>query len=117
MQFSPAEIMSFTVALCGLALTVLNIIDKGIIWHKNAEEPQVQMREKIDRLEERVEQLEIERSKDQVKFDGAAFGGEVMMKAVLALLSHSIDGNNTDGLKKAKDEVNDYLVQMKIRRD
>lgn len=116
MKFSPAEIMSFTVALCGLALTVLNIIDKGIIWHKSAEEPQEKMRDKIDRIEERVEKLEIARSEDQAKFDGAAFGGEVMMKAVLALLSHSIDGNNVDGLKDAKKEVNNYLVQMKTVR-
>lgn len=117
MKFSPGEIMSFTVAMCGLALTVLNIINMGINWKKSADIPQEKMRDKIDRIEERVEKLEIARSEDQAKFDGAAFGGEVMMKAVLALLSHTIDGSNIDGLKDAKKEINNYLIQMKtIRR-
>ena len=37
-------------------------------------------------------------------------GNKVTQKAILALLEHSIDGNNTDGLKRAKDELSQYLV-------
>ena len=36
---------------------------------------------------------------------------KVMMKSMLALLSHSIDGNNTDGLKQAKNELQEYLIR------
>lgn len=36
---------------------------------------------------------------------------QVLMKAMLALMSHSIDGNHTDELKHARDEMQDFLLR------
>lgn len=35
----------------------------------------------------------------------------ILMKSMLALMSHAIDGNNTDGLRSAKDELQEYLIR------
>jgi hypothetical protein len=35
---------------------------------------------------------------------------KVTQRAILALLKHSIDGNNTDSLHKAEEELTDYLT-------
>ena len=36
---------------------------------------------------------------------------ELIMQGVLALLSHSIDGNNIDGMKTAKNDIQKFLIQ------
>lgn len=36
---------------------------------------------------------------------------QILMKSMLALMSHSIDGNHTDDLKKARDDMQEYLIR------
>lgn len=38
-------------------------------------------------------------------------GQRILMKSMLALLSHAIDGNHTDGLRQAKDDLQEYLIR------
>lgn len=35
----------------------------------------------------------------------------VMMKSLLAIMSHSIDGNHMDALKEARDDMQEYLIR------
>jgi hypothetical protein len=37
-------------------------------------------------------------------------GVKVLLKSMGALLSHSIDGNNMDEMKEARDDLNSYLI-------
>ena len=45
------------------------------------------------------------------KFSTNKTSTRVTMEALLALLSHALDGNNTDDLKKAVKEINTYLLE------
>lgn len=36
---------------------------------------------------------------------------KVLMNSMLALMSHAIDGNNTDELRKARNEMQEYLIR------
>lgn len=36
---------------------------------------------------------------------------QVIMKSMLALMSHAIDGNHTDELKQARDDMQNYLIR------
>lgn len=38
-------------------------------------------------------------------------GNKVLMKAMLALMTHSIDGNHVEELRLARDEMQDYLIR------
>lgn len=35
----------------------------------------------------------------------------VMMKSLLAMMSHEIDGNHLDDLKKSRDDLQEYLIR------
>lgn len=35
----------------------------------------------------------------------------IMMQSMLAIMSHLIDGNHTDQLQKARDDLQDYLIR------
>lgn len=37
-------------------------------------------------------------------------GNKVIMRSMLALMSHAIDGNHTDELRKARDDMQEYLL-------
>lgn len=36
---------------------------------------------------------------------------QVIMKSMLALMSHAIDGNHTEELKQARDDMQNYLIR------
>ena len=112
MKFTPSEILAMVVALCGLALTILNIIDKGMIWHSKAEEPQQKLKEEVDKLRDRVEDLEIKQAEATTRAEQASYGGEIVMRSLLALLSNAIDGN-TEDLQDARKELNNFLTRRK----
>ena len=38
---------------------------------------------------------------------------QVLMRSMLALMTHSIDGNHTDELEKARDDMHDYLIKRR----
>ena len=48
---------------------------------------------------------------DKTRMDIMDEGSRVTQKAILAILSHAIDGNNVDELKQAKKELQNYLIE------
>ena len=47
---------------------------------------------------------------DKERLDGIDRSNKVTQKALLALLSHAINGNDMDNLQRAKDDLEDYLT-------
>ena len=93
-----------TVVIAAGVLTIYNLIDKIVTASKKAKEPTEELEKRVTDLERKILENYDKRITDIEK------GNKVTQKAILALLEHSIDGNNTDGLKKAKDELSQYLV-------
>lgn len=93
-----------TVVIAAGVLTIYNLIDKIVTASKKAKEPTEELEKRVAELERKILENYDKRITDIEK------GNKVTQKAILALLEHSIDGNNTDGLKRAKDELSQYLV-------
>ncbi len=93
-----------TVVIAAGVLTIYNLIDKIVTASKKAKEPTEELEKRVADLERKILENYDKRITDIEK------GNKVTQKAILALLEHSIDGNNTDGLKRAKDELSQYLV-------
>ena len=49
--------------------------------------------------------------RDKQKIETIEQGNRVTQKALLALLKHSIDGNNIDALKKAEEDLSQFLIE------
>lgn len=60
--------------------------------------------EKLDNDNRRLNDLE----RKQAETEEAL---QVLMKSMLALMNHSIDGNNTEELKIARDNMHEYLIR------
>ena len=105
------EWFNVTIVVSAGILTVFNLIDR-IIQYAN------KPKETADELKRRIEMLERKTDEDfRQKFDdydkelaSIKESNKVTQRAILALLKHSIDGNNTDSLHKAEEELTDYLT-------
>lgn len=65
--------------------------------------PNVTQDIRIAKLEERTEII-------FTRLDEAEKGNAITQRALLALLAHGIDGNDIDAMKRAKEELTDYLI-------
>lgn len=79
--------------------------------------PERDQNKKIIELEKRVESLENMDTKiltflknDNSRIENIFKGNNVTQKALLALLSHAIDGNNESQLIEARNTLQDYLI-------
>ena len=80
------------IAIMGAIVLLGNVIKVIKEWSK----PGMSMSETVKDHGERIETLEE--------------GNKIVCKALLAIMSHEINGNSIDKLQKAYDELNDYLV-------
>lgn len=105
-------------SLCAAAITidkVLEIIHKYI---KKAQEPDNAQNKRLDELDKRVGTLEQERLKhtqalarDLRRFDGIDEEMRLVLVGVQNLLDAQLSGNNREGMKKSKTDINNYLLK------
>ena len=104
--FTPGQILalcSAIVLLSGAGNVLVNIITK-------ATAPNKLQNQRLDDIEKRLAEHESYFKRDMDRFEDLETGNKVTQKAILALLQHALDGNDVEGVKKAKDELQDYLV-------
>lgn len=65
---------------------------------------------RISKLEEKVEQHDRLLGRDKDHFEELEKSNQITQRALLALLSHAIDGNNVQELKNAKDDLQNFLI-------
>ena len=72
----------------------------------------------IDRLrrpsraqDARLDELEKRMARDQKRLSILEDGMTITQRALLALLAHGIDGNDVEAMKKAKQELTDFLIE------
>ena len=102
--------LSTTVVVVAGILTIFNLVDRIIAY---ANKP----RDTIDEIKRRIDNLERKTDEDfKRKFDNIDTeignlkeSNKVLIGGMLALLEHSLDGNNTKGLETSKEELTEYL--------
>lgn len=104
------EWFNTTIVIVAGILALFNLVDRIIAY---ANKP----KETVDELKRRIEMLERKTDEDfKQKFDNIDTeignlkeSNKVILGGLLALLKHSIDGNNTEGLKESEKELTEYL--------
>lgn len=102
------ELITVVLALAG-GITVIGgawaYIKKWVAESKSAKNSEIILEhtERLKRHDERIKMLE-KANASQDKYVNA------MCATMIALLDHSITGNSVDKLKKARDEMNEFLI-------
>ena len=69
-------------------------------WSKNPD------KERDEKIKKHGEALD----RDNKRLRELEEGNKIIMQSLLAIMSHELDGNHTEQLKKARDELQSYLI-------
>ena len=104
------EWWQITLAIFGGVLVVLNVWTNIEMRIKALKAPSESLEERITLIEHKLLDYDSKLARDKARLDSIEEGNKVTQKALLALLSHAIDGDNIKELKEAKDELQAYLI-------
>jgi ABC-type Fe3+-citrate transport system substrate-binding protein len=116
-SFTPAQLIALILAVCGAIVTIsaaIGVIAKVL---DKARAPEKEQNKRLDEHEKRLNAHDeiIERFKEYFDNDDRRFkeiekSNKVTQSALLALLKYSLNGNDTDSLKKAEESLESYLI-------
>lgn len=106
-------VISFKVVLiiCGAIVTIGGATVYIIKIIQKIKQPEETQNQKITNLENRVTVLERYFKSDNDRIKVMEEGMKVTQQALLAIMSHEINGNDIDKLKQAKDDLEEYLIK------
>ena len=116
-QFTPAQLIALVLAVCGAIVTIsaaIGVIVKAI---DKAKAPELEQNKRLDEHDKRLNAHDeiIERFKeyfdnDDKRFNAIEKSNKITQSALLALLKHSLNGNDTESLKEAEKSLEEYLI-------
>lgn len=108
------EWIQTSAVILAFLISVFNLWDRIDSKKKAAQEPTKELKERVDRLESEHKAIfsEYERrfASDLRRLEAIEEGNRVTQKALLALLAHARDGNNTKQLEDAENDLKEYLI-------
>lgn len=111
------ESLQIIVTFASAIVTLSAACTVFVTMYRTAKKPNQLQNERLDKLEERMKKVEERISSDNARLNTIELGNRVTQRALLALLSHEIDGNHTEGLKNARDELQDYLLDRAVSKE
>lgn len=106
-------------AVCGCITAVGAVVLLIVTVVRKAKAPNDKQNERLDEHDTRIEALETIATRhdelfenDLHRFNRIEAGNRIVQRSILALLSHGLDDNDKDSLKKAKDELQNYLIEQ-----
>lgn len=121
-SFTMQQMFNLLLALCGAIITVSGAVMVIIKAIQTVNRPDKIQDERIQSLEDEVKSIQERLILGNRHFEADAAhikaieeANAVTQKAILALLSHAINGNDVESLKRAKLDLEDYLLENKSK--
>ena len=121
-QFTLSQAWAVILSICGGIVTISAAVSIGFKIRDHFKKPNIEQNEEIAKLKRKTTELEDSQRAMRVEFmqffkndknrlDAIEEGNRYMQRAMLALLSHNLDGNHTQQMEKARDDLHDYLIE------
>lgn len=108
---SPKDVSDLVRDVMTYALLLSNFIAMLMMWISKAKAPETAQNERIRSLEEWRKEVEDRLETGNSHFDKIDKGNRVTQEALLAIMSHELNGNDTDKLKEAKHNLETFLIE------
>lgn len=96
--------------ICTAITTISAAVTVIVSWVNKAKEPNARQNLRLDQLETKIEKISMYLDNDNVRIKAIEEGNKVTQKALLALMSHALNGNDLDKLEEAKNSLEQYLI-------
>lgn len=122
MTFTISQVWAVILSVCGGIVTISAAVSIGFKIRDHFKKPNIEQNEEIAKLKKRQEELEAAMrttkaefmqffKNDKNRLDAIEEGNRYMQRAMLALLSNTLDGNHKAQVEKARDDLHDYLIE------
>jgi hypothetical protein len=109
-SFTPAELVAGILWICGTITAVAAAVTVIIKAVQKAKQPEKTQNERIEKLEHWRADVERMLDNDNKRLIAIEEGNRITQEALLALLGHAKNGNNTDQIIKAEQDLKQYLI-------
>lgn len=110
MQIQTLTFEQLVVAIA-VILLLIDIYNKIMTAVKNAREEKKRRSQPVNTLEDTVKDHDEKLKRDHERLNELEDSNRVIMRALMALLSHEINGNSDDKLKASLDEIQKFLIE------
>lgn len=107
-------LLTVILAVCGGIITVIGAVEKIVNAGKVIHAPNAEQDRRIKALEERCDRYEQYLNSDKQRLNDLEQSLSILMQGNFALLSHAINGNDVDKLRRTQGEMLDYLTKRGI---
>ena len=102
--------VTWLLGVCTSIVTIDRVVDIIIKIKTRSETPVSNLEARLALIEKHLEEVDRYLAQDKMRLDEYGEGSRTTQRALLALLANAIDGNNVDQLKKAKEELEGFLI-------
>lgn len=106
-NFSATEVLAVFSAI----VLIANALEKIAKAWRVAKAPNARQDERLDKVEKRLDDHDACLAADKQRLDTIDKGDRAIQRALLALLDHGIDGNNLVQMQRAKEELQNHLIE------
>ena len=99
------------VGLMAVALVLIGAYNTIMSAIKTHREEKRRKDAPVNTLEEQVKEHEGKLKRDHERLTDLEDSNRIIMRALMALMSHEINGNSDDKLKASYDEIQKYLIE------
>ena len=116
--FTPAEIISVVLGICAAIISISAAIGVIAKLLDKAKAPEHRQNARLQAIENRLDEIDktITRygeyfTNDDNRFKAIEKSNKVTQTALLALLKHSLNGEDKESLKQAEKSLEEYLIE------
>lgn len=109
-NITPSALWSLVLAAASALVLIANAAEKIVLAVKAAKAPELKQDEEIQKLKADVKDIKAKLEKDKARLDDSQNANHITQEALLALLEHGLNGNNVEQMNKAKDKLQNYLI-------
>ena len=115
--FTPNDIVTMILALSAGIVTISGAISAIASWFTKAKQPEQMQNERLAKCEERLDQHDEKLNtymayfqSDDLRLRKIEESNRITQRSMLALLKHSINGDDLESLRKAEKDLEEYLI-------
>ena len=109
--FTWGQLSTLVLQSCALVSAVAGVVKIIVALIAKAKAPNEIQDKRITTLEEEMRDVHKRLEEGDTHFSVADEGNRITQEALLALMSHAINGNDVDKLREAKSKLEAYLIK------
>ena len=113
--FTVGQLFAAIGAFCGLVVSISAAMGVLVKVIKKIKEPNTTQDSRIEALEKRADLTDKMLDNDNRRLTKLENESSLTLRAVLALLKHGINGNDTQSMKDSMDRIEYFLVNGKMK--